>query len=44
MLLLEGKADAESKDSYGQTPLSWPAANGHDAVVKMLPLEGKADV
>ncbi|RYO96334.1 hypothetical protein DL764_007492 [Monosporascus ibericus] len=24
------------KDSYGQTPLSWAARNGHEAVVKLL--------
>ncbi|OCK75793.1 hypothetical protein K432DRAFT_161465, partial [Lepidopterella palustris CBS 459.81] len=31
------KADVESKDrEYGQTPLSWAAKNGRDAVVKLL--------
>jgi ankyrin repeat protein len=36
-LLLEKNADLESKDDeYGQTPLSWAARNGHEAVVKLL--------
>ena len=34
--LLENGHDLDSKDSYGQTPLSWAAGNGHDAVVKLL--------
>ena len=42
-LLLEKGADVESKDQYGQTPLSWAAENGHEAVVKLL-LEKGADV
>jgi ankyrin repeat protein len=37
MLLLEKGAELESKDDrWGQTPLSWAAENGHDAVVKLL--------
>src|SRR5204863_344259 len=32
------------KDSTGQTPLSWSARNGHEAVVRLLLLEHKADV
>ena len=36
-LLLEKGAELESKDTeYGQTPLSWAAENGHEAVVKLL--------
>ena len=36
-LLLEKGAELESKDNrYGRTPLSWAAANGHEAVVKLL--------
>ncbi|PMD35782.1 hypothetical protein L207DRAFT_601605 [Hyaloscypha variabilis F] len=38
------KTDVESKDDeFGQTPLSWAAKKGHEAVVKLL-LEAKADV
>jgi ankyrin repeat protein len=43
-LLLEAKADVDSKDNYyGYTPLSWAAQNGHEGIVKLL-LEAKADV
>ncbi|KAE8139806.1 ankyrin repeat-containing domain protein [Aspergillus pseudotamarii] len=43
-LLLENKADIESKDDeYGQTPLSWAAENGREEVVRLL-LENKADI
>ena len=43
-LLLEKGADLESKDdAYSQTPLSWAARNGHEAVVKLL-LEKGADL
>ena len=35
-LLLEKGAELETKDKYGQTPLSWAAGNGHEAVVKLL--------
>ena len=36
-LLLEKGAELESKDTYyGQTPLSWAAEKGHEAVVKLL--------
>jgi ankyrin repeat protein len=41
--LLAGKADVDSKDESGRTPLSLAAENGHEAVVKLL-LAGKADV
>jgi ankyrin repeat protein len=39
-----GKADVDSRDNDGQTPLSWAARNGHEAVVKLLVETGKADV
>jgi ankyrin repeat protein len=35
-LLLDRNADVDSSDAYGRTPLSWAAANGHEAVVKLL--------
>jgi hypothetical protein len=31
-----GQVDVESKDKYDQTPLSWAARHGHEAVVKLL--------
>ena len=34
--LLEHGHDANSRDSYGRTPLSWAASNGHEVVVKLL--------
>ncbi|EFX03641.1 ankyrin repeat protein [Grosmannia clavigera kw1407] len=41
---LLSSADVETKDTeYGQTPLSWAAKNGHEAVVQRL-LEHGADV
>ena len=43
-LLLEKGADVESRSRLdGQTPLSWAAEKGHEAVVKLL-LEKGADV
>jgi ankyrin repeat protein len=42
-LLLEKNADIESKDDYGQTPLSWAARRGYEPVVKLL-LEKNADI
>jgi ankyrin repeat protein len=41
--LLENGHDLNSKDSYGQTPLSWAVDNGHEAVVKLL-LEKDAEL
>jgi ankyrin repeat protein len=38
--LLEIGLAALLKDSYGQTPLSWAAWNGHEAVVKLLLKKG----
>jgi ankyrin repeat protein len=34
-LLLEKGADVESTDGYGRTPLSWAAAKGDEAVMKL---------
>jgi hypothetical protein len=43
MGLLKKGHNPHLQDSYGRTPLSWAAENGHKAVVKLL-LEAKADV
>jgi hypothetical protein len=34
--LIRRRQSLDLKDSYGQTPLSWAAGNGHEAVVKLL--------
>ena len=39
--LLKMDHHADSKDSYGRTPLSWAAENGHEAVVRLLLAEGR---
>jgi ankyrin repeat protein len=36
LLLAKNDVDPDSKDKYGQTPLSWAARCGHEAVVKLL--------
>jgi len=37
LLVETGKVDVDSKDTeYGQTPLSRAAAQGHEAMVKLL--------
>ncbi|KAI9661218.1 MAG: hypothetical protein M1821_009545 [Bathelium mastoideum] len=37
--------DVDPKDdSYGRTPLSWAAGNGHEAVVRLLLETGKVDI
>jgi hypothetical protein len=36
LLLETDKVDINSKDNYGQTPLSWAAKRRHEAVVKLL--------
>ena len=41
-ILLEKRANPDSKDNNGQTPLSWATSNRHDAIVEML-LERGAD-
>ena len=41
--VLLGSNGPDLKDSYGRTPLSWAAASGHEAVVKLLLETGKVD-
>jgi ankyrin repeat protein len=36
LFLATGQVDADSKDSYGWTPLAYAAANGHIAILKLL--------
>jgi hypothetical protein len=36
IVLLKNGHDPNFKDTYGRTPLSWAAENGHEAVVKQL--------
>jgi ankyrin repeat protein len=36
LLLHTGNVDADSKNNDGQTPLSWAARNGHEAIIKLL--------
>lgn len=36
LLLERANVAADPKDEYGQTPLWWAAARGHEAVVKLL--------
>jgi ankyrin repeat protein len=38
--LLKNGHHPDSKDTYGRTPLLWAAANGHEAVVKLLVEKG----
>ena len=40
MLLAKDGVDPGSMDKYGQTPLSWAAQNGREAVVELLLREG----
>ena len=42
-LLLDKGAELETKDDSSQTPLSWAARNGHEAVVRLL-LNNGADI
>ena len=44
LLLVNHKADPDTEDSFLRTPLSWAAANGHEAVVRLLLETGKVDV
>jgi ankyrin repeat protein len=36
LLVERDDVEADSKDQYGRTPLSWAAAIGHEAVAKLL--------
>jgi hypothetical protein len=36
LLLATGKADVNAKNKWGQTPLPRAAAQGHEAIVKLL--------
>jgi ankyrin repeat protein len=36
LLVARADVDANSKDTNEQTPLSWAAVNGHEAVVRLL--------
>jgi ankyrin repeat protein len=40
VVLLKGRYDLDSKDSYGRTPLSYAAEKGHEAVMKLLVEKG----
>jgi ankyrin repeat protein len=40
--LIWNQHDPDTEDSSKRTPLSWAAANGHEAVVKVLPDTGAA--
>jgi ankyrin repeat protein len=44
LLLATGKADVDLKNGIGQTPLSFAAEYGREAVIKLLLATGKADV
>ncbi|TLD17067.1 uncharacterized protein PgNI_00723 [Pyricularia grisea] len=44
ILLDTGEVDVNTKDKYGQTPLSWAARQGHEAVVRILLDTNKVDV
>src|SRR5205085_323692 len=36
LLLARDNVEVDSKNNYGQTPLSWAAGQGHEAVVELL--------
>ncbi|KAL1856463.1 hypothetical protein Daus18300_010730 [Diaporthe australafricana] len=43
-MLLRHCQNLDSKDSYGRTPLSYAAENGHEAIVQLLLDTGKAEI
>ena len=44
LLLETGMVGVDSKNVWGQTPLSWAAKKGHGIVVKLLLETGRVDV
>ncbi|KAI9771507.1 MAG: hypothetical protein M1840_002127 [Geoglossum simile] len=44
MGLIKSGYNPDLKDSFGRTPLSWAAGNGHEVVVKLLLATEKVDV
>jgi ankyrin repeat protein len=42
-LLLNNKAEINAKNTFGYTPLSWAAQNGHTDMVELL-LKNKAEI
>ena len=43
LLLASGRADPDSKDKHGQTPLSYVSKRKHEVVVKLLLASGHVD-
>ena len=44
LLVATGKADVNSKDHIGRTPLSWAAGEGYEGVVRLLLATDKAEI
>ena len=43
LFLVQDDVDKDSKDSNGQTPLSWAAKKWHEAVVKLFRAQDDVD-